>query len=77
MYSCTMAVPDPGAGGGGGGWGHVPPIPHEEDVSVLKQIRELCVRKWFGGVWGGLGWFNVPHDGYATDQIRKRVCLAL
>ena len=44
------------------------PHPHEKDVSILKSIffRALCVRLWFGGVWGGLGCFNGPHDGYAN-----------
>ena len=72
MYSCTMAVPDPGGGGGGGGAGvHVPSTPHEEDVSVLKNILFANYMYGnglveFGVVWGVLWCFNGPHDGYAN-----------
>ena len=70
MYSCTMPVSDPGVGG----WGHMPPPP-EEAVSVLKQfghymiLREYMKMVWGGlvEVWGVLGCFNGPHDGYANS----------
>ena len=67
MYSCTMPVPGPGGPGG------TCPHPHEEDVSVLFFfLRILWVE--FGVVSG------VSMDRTTvmlTDQIRKRVCLAL
>ena len=66
MYSCTMAVPDPGGPGV-----HVPPTPHEEDVSVLKTFCSriiFTVMVWWSSrvVWGVLWCFNGPHDGYAN-----------
>ena len=68
MYSCTMPVPDQG------GLGAHAPKPHEEDVSVLKNLlannglygNGLVEFGVFGVVWGGLGCFNGPHYGYAN-----------
>ena len=50
----------------------MPTILHEEDVSVLKKSQIICTvmvwwRLWcFRVVLGGLGCFNVPHDGYSN-----------
>ena len=57
-----MSVPDPGVGGGGGLGGT---CSTEGAVSVLNFFCAL-----YGDglveVWGGLGCFNGPHDGYAN-----------
>ena len=31
----------------------------------------VCVVWWrFGVFWGGLGFFNRPHDGYANSSVK-------
>ena len=83
MYSCTKPVPDPG-GNTGGGWKYVPPPP-EEAVSVIKKkFAHYMYGNGLVEVWGDLVCFwvvcGVSMDRTTvmlTDQIRKRVCLAL
>ena len=71
-----MPVPDPG---GGGARGHVPPPLHEEDVSVLKKF--FFAQYIYGnGLVEFVVFWGVSMDRTTimlTDQIRKRVCLAL
>ena len=76
LFFCTMPVPDP-------------PPPTEEAVSVLKKIffahymyGNGLVEVWV--FWNGSGWFGVVLSVsmdrttvMLTDEIRKRVCLAL
>ena len=61
MYSCTMPVPEPGVGGLGA---RATPLHSEKAVSVLFSHYMSIIMKIM--VWGGLGCFNGPHDGYAN-----------
>ena len=61
MYSCTMPVPEPGVGGLGA---RATPLPSEKAVSVLFSHYMSIIMTIM--VWGGLGCFNGPHDGYAN-----------
>ena len=53
--------------------------PPQEAVSVLKQIghymilQVYTVMMWGSlvEVWGGLGCFNGPHDGYANSKVKS------